>query len=364
MNFAPEEEIWFYEGIFSNFYQSPIGFGGEIYPTSEAYYQSQKFTGKDASITSREYAKIIASQNTGNKAAVLARQKKPQLTYQWGRDLWKMIQEYQSLGVEMRSDWDEIKDNVMRRAVYQKFVQNPKLKKSLIETGNKLMFEHTHRDSYWADGHPFNNPKVHGTGKNMLGIILEETRYILGGELSTRDVYTKRLTSWVIPGTLLVSGVPTRKEYLKFRKNGFQYIVSLMTYEEEQSCNINYRGEKFEDPKIDFCRADGNVVVARWGIGDRDKKAINIAMTLIKAIGHGYPVVLHCFDGKCRAETITCIVLGLLYGLDGEESIEVAGSLFDRYRVKKASQTKEQVAQIRRILNKDVNKRKYKEFDF
>ena len=88
--------------------------------------------------------------------------------------------------VKLRSDWEDVKDDVMRKAVYFKFKQNPKLEKILLSTGNYKIFEHTHRDSYWADGHPKNDPTVHGDGKNMLGVILEEVRDILSGK---RDVY-------------------------------------------------------------------------------------------------------------------------------------------------------------------------------
>ncbi|USN89295.1 NADAR family protein [Serratia fonticola] len=39
----------------------------------------------------------------------------------------------------------------------------------LLSTGNSQLIEHTKNDNYWADGGD-------GTGRNMLGIILMETR--------------------------------------------------------------------------------------------------------------------------------------------------------------------------------------------
>ena len=71
----------------------------------------------------------------------------------------------------LRADWELVKDDIMRLAVLEKFKQNPEIAKLLISTGEKLIFEHTANDFYWGDGL--------GSGKNMLGIILMETREII-----------------------------------------------------------------------------------------------------------------------------------------------------------------------------------------
>ena len=57
----------------------------------------------------------------------------------------------------------------MRQAVMAKFTQDDELKKTLLATGDSKLVEHTANDSYWGDGGD-------GTGKNMLGRILMETR--------------------------------------------------------------------------------------------------------------------------------------------------------------------------------------------
>ncbi len=69
----------------------------------------------------------------------------------------------------LRKDWESVKDNIMREVVYAKFTQHDHLKKTLLETGDAKLIEHTANDSYWADG-------GNGKGKNMLGIILMEVR--------------------------------------------------------------------------------------------------------------------------------------------------------------------------------------------
>lgn len=68
--------------------------------------------------------------------------------------------------------WDKRKDNAMREVVFQKFNQNKPLLELLLSTSGAKLKEHNPvkgRDTYWSD----NND---GSGKNMLGIILEETR--------------------------------------------------------------------------------------------------------------------------------------------------------------------------------------------
>lgn len=60
----------------------------------------------------------------------------------------------------------------MRRAVFEKFKNNIEAKKTLLSTGNEEIIEKTTSDFYWGCGED-------GTGINMLGKILMETREIL-----------------------------------------------------------------------------------------------------------------------------------------------------------------------------------------
>ena len=258
----------------------------------------------------------------------------------------------------MRKDWEAIKDNVMRRAVYLKFSQNSKLKDVLIGTDDKLLFEHTFRDLYWADGHPKNNPNVHGEGKNMLGIILEEGRYILGGKLSSRftSMLTFEYSHWIIPGMFLVSGAPDKNHFNKMKDNGFKYFVSLMEYQEELDRLTNpYHNILTTE---DSCMVvESDIIVSRFSITDRnitsDEKAVAIALTILTAISYGLPAVLHCYGGKGRTGTIAAIVVGFLYGISGIEALEIVGRLYKEYRpnkVPKSPQTKSQFDQVKRVL--------------
>ena len=146
MTNIPDSEIWFYSdkerpyGVFSNFYKCNIEVGGIVYPNSEAYFQAEKFRGRDATDAELEYASLIGKQSTGNKSAILARQRKPVQNYKWAQDLWTVIQEYRDRQVSIRKDWDVVRDNVMRRIVYMKFAQNPNLKKLILETNAVNLF--------------------------------------------------------------------------------------------------------------------------------------------------------------------------------------------------------------------------------
>ncbi len=57
----------------------------------------------------------------------------------------------------------------MLESLKAKFLQHPKLRFELLNTGNSIIIEHTSNDSYWGDGGD-------GTGKNRLGKLLMETR--------------------------------------------------------------------------------------------------------------------------------------------------------------------------------------------
>ena len=69
----------------------------------------------------------------------------------------------------LRSDWEEIKDEVMLQALRMKFSQNPEIAKELLATGDAIIIENTRNDAYWAD-------EGDGSGKNKLGLLLKQVR--------------------------------------------------------------------------------------------------------------------------------------------------------------------------------------------
>lgn len=143
--------IYFYttkgpHGCFSNFSRHPFFLDGKFFQTSEHFYQASKFLKTDPS-----YAEEIRNAPNPKAAAALGRTVR---------------------NPPMDPDWDDIKDNVMRRVVMYKFTMHKSCRKTLLSTENAKLVEESDVDSYWGCG-------ADGKGKNMLGIILMETREIL-----------------------------------------------------------------------------------------------------------------------------------------------------------------------------------------
>lgn len=127
-------------GELSNFAPYPIVLDGQRWPTSEHYFQAQKFVDR---ATQEEIRKVSA----------------PGLAAEMGRDRRR----------KLRRDWERVKRDVMRRAVEAKFRQHPELRELLLATGDAVLVEHTDRDAYWGDGGD-------GSGENHLGRILMAVR--------------------------------------------------------------------------------------------------------------------------------------------------------------------------------------------
>jgi len=139
------ERIEFYAvgdeyGCFSNFAPYPIRLKGAVWPTSEHYFQAQKF----------EDDKHVEAIRKANSPMIAARM---------GRDRKK----------KLRRDWESVKVSIMREAVLAKFEQHPELRELLLSTGDAEIVEHTENDAYWGDGGD-------GSGRNVLGQILMEVR--------------------------------------------------------------------------------------------------------------------------------------------------------------------------------------------
>ena len=160
---------------FSNFYRpSKLVIDGVAWPTTEHYFQAMKFY-REGCVRSAEYREIIRICDGPMKAAILGRQKqKGGFAGDWKvnkvsdlRSLNEVIGLYSD--VKLRGDWEEVKDEIMRKALLAKFTQNDDLKKLLKDTGAKKIIEASPKDAYWGWGRD-------RKGKNMLGLILEEVR--------------------------------------------------------------------------------------------------------------------------------------------------------------------------------------------
>lgn len=119
---------------FSNFYRSQIYLDGRVWPTVEHYYQAQKTTDPV------EQERIRQASTPGNAKRIGRR-------------------------VLIRQDWEDIKVDVMKRALRAKFTQHDDLKNLLMSTDGQTLHEKSPRDVFWG---------VYG--KDMLGRLLMEVR--------------------------------------------------------------------------------------------------------------------------------------------------------------------------------------------
>lgn len=70
--------------------------------------------------------------------------------------------------VPLRSDWEEIKDNVMYECLKSKFTGNPELLEKLKAVDEPISETNNWHDYYWG--------VCNGKGKNVLGILLERIK--------------------------------------------------------------------------------------------------------------------------------------------------------------------------------------------
>ncbi|HLY26082.1 MAG TPA: NADAR family protein [Aggregatilineales bacterium] len=140
--------IYFYSlhdehGCFSNFSRHGFELDGLYWPTSEHYFQAMKFAGT-------VHAEAVRTAKTPRQAAEIGRDRKRPL----------------------HSDWEQVKDDVMRRAVLRKFESHADIRAILLSTADEEIVENAPKDFYWGCGKD-------GSGKNMLGKILMEVRQTL-----------------------------------------------------------------------------------------------------------------------------------------------------------------------------------------
>lgn len=132
-------------GCFSNFAAYPIVLDGQEWRTTEHYFQAQKFENEK----DRDEIRSAVS---------------PMIAARMGRDRNR----------KLRSDWEQVKVEIMTKAVRAKFSQHEQLRVILLGTGDAVLVEHTANDHYWGDGGD-------GSGQNMLGCILMQIRQELRG---------------------------------------------------------------------------------------------------------------------------------------------------------------------------------------
>lgn len=124
----------------SNFAEAEVFYDGQDYPTTEHAYQAAKTLDKEERKQVREAPTPGRARRLGQK-------------------------------VTLRPGWHEIKLNVMRDLLKQKF-KIPEYKKLLLDTGGHHLLEgNTWGDQFWG--------VCEGIGENHLGRLLMDIRYDL-----------------------------------------------------------------------------------------------------------------------------------------------------------------------------------------
>lgn len=149
--------VYFYStrdryGSFSNFSAHGFELDGAYWPTSEHYFQAQKFVGTP-------HVDQIRQAKTAKEAAKMGRERSRPL----------------------RSDWEAVKDDIMYQAVLKKFQTHADIREILLSTGEEELVENSPIDYYWGCG-------ADGSGKNQLGITLMAVRQILRDRQSTSQL--------------------------------------------------------------------------------------------------------------------------------------------------------------------------------
>jgi len=140
------EPLYFYSKTtayyeLSNFSLHGFEIEGRYWPTVEHYFQAEKFP------SAPDYQERIRLARGPKEAKTLGRSRK----------------------VPLRSDWEEVKEDVMRTALRAKFRAHADLRTLLLGTGDRPLIEDAASDAYWGCGKS-------GTGLNRLGVLLMEVR--------------------------------------------------------------------------------------------------------------------------------------------------------------------------------------------
>ena len=130
---------------FTNFFEASVEIDGKFWLTTEHYFQAQKFV-------ATPYVEYIRRLSRAREAFEFARIP--------GVSRWR------------RNDWENVKIDIMKKALLAKFSQHPYLCRLLLDTRKRKLIEHSPHDSFWGDGGD-------GSGRNELGKLLMDIRTVL-----------------------------------------------------------------------------------------------------------------------------------------------------------------------------------------
>lgn len=195
---------------------------GKEWPTTEHYFQAMKFRGQ-ACLTGKncgaEYMEYLRQSNTPNKAKGMGNMKllsgfqaNLHLAPKHPQKINDIIRIYRdNRKLTLRPDWDAVRERIMYKAVFEKFRQNPHLKRDLLSTGNAILVEHS-KDAIWGDG-------LDGSGQNLLGKTLMRVRTALRGNAPVAKSASKSMQKTVVAKKAVVKKAANRPQSQAVIKN-------------------------------------------------------------------------------------------------------------------------------------------------
>lgn len=149
-----KKHVFFWNGIFSQWYPSLMVVDGVEYKTCEQFMMASKaLLFKD----NKAYNEIMLTDDPRQQKA-------------WGRKVRNFNTE----------EWGKVSRDVVFKANLAKFSQDELLKKLLLETGDLELVEASPYDTIWGIGMGVENPNIHDNSKwcglNWLGEVLMKVR--------------------------------------------------------------------------------------------------------------------------------------------------------------------------------------------
>lgn len=148
-----QEQVFFYEQdyyVLSNFSSFTLQWKGLRFDTSEAAYHWEKYPDQPAI---QEAIRIAPSAHEAYRIAAVNKALR-------------------------RSDWDDIKVEIMRDILYAKVEQHEYVRRKLLATGERELVENSWRDDFWGWG-------PNRDGENELGKLWMDIRAWLAIEAMT-----------------------------------------------------------------------------------------------------------------------------------------------------------------------------------
>lgn len=124
----------------SNFSEHGFRLDDTHWASVEHYYQAQKYAGTDAFNRIRHASSPLKARKAGQDRSLVP-----------------------------RDDWEDVKLDVMRKALFAKFDQNQRLQRMLIDTGDEELVHESTSDHFWGRS-------LDDVGQNELGKLLMSVR--------------------------------------------------------------------------------------------------------------------------------------------------------------------------------------------